>query len=162
MPIGYSPDDVFDVEASIDEGKPVRVKWKLRAITVAEVRKVQQLLRESFDRSFEVEQDKLSQAILIGVIGWDRPEPFSIEALDAFLSVEKKRTLAEEYPLLLYLSEREKKVWRSRQQLDAANSAKPAVGAVKTSPPNPSPSTSDPAPSATATAAPNAGAAASV
>ncbi len=127
MPIGYSPDDVLEFESTIDEGQPSRIRWKSRALSVADVRKVGRLRREaSAAADFDKEQSLLNEAILLGVVGWDRPEPLSPEALDNALTVKKKYDFAAEYPTLLFLSEYEKKASPS-QPACAAGSSAPAA-----------------------------------
>lgn len=127
MPIGYSPDDVFEVQSSIDKGCETRVGWKVRAISVAEVRKVRALCKEAGSvPDFEDEQRLLFQALVIGIVGWNRPEPFTGDAMDALLTPEQKYTLAREYPSLLYLAEQEKKVSRLQPASAAALSVKDA------------------------------------
>lgn len=138
MPIGYSPDDVLEAKSSIDKHLANRITWKMRPLSVAESRKVKRLVRESSEAdSLDSEQSKLNEALAIGIVGWDRPEPYSIEAIDSLLSPEQKCTLADEYPSMLFLAESEKKALRLRQASAAAASAKDAgTDNAKTSPTN--------------------------
>jgi hypothetical protein len=134
--IGFSPDDVFDVRSSIDEGREDRVTWRVRAVSVADVRTIHRLRGEAQrEATFEGENAKLNAAILVGVVGWSLPDPLTAEALDRELSTPQKYALSAEYATLVNLDELEKKASRSRPASGAGSSAKgAAAGAVTTNP----------------------------
>lgn len=129
MPIGITPDDVFDVYTSLDEDLPQekRVRFRVRAISAADVRRVGRLKREANEQqNIDAENDKLNEAILVGCVGWSLPKPFDAASLDEELTPQQKYLLTSEYPGLLFACEVEKKVSRLRQASAARLSARDA------------------------------------
>lgn len=132
MPIGTDPSDVFPIHALIDAHLPKeqRVEFLVRAISCAEVKKVNTLLQEAAKPgggSLADSIDKLLAAFKVGVVGWNNCKyEFTDEGILQAFEPDDLAAFVRLYPSLVMVSAQEKKVSRSRLTSDAEPSAKPA------------------------------------
>jgi hypothetical protein len=70
----------------------------------------------------------IEEAIGIGLVGWDRPEPFGFEALSGAMSDRDIAILAQVYPVGIQLAESELGKSASRRVFAPAAFVQPAVG----------------------------------
>lgn len=128
MPIGLLPSDIFSVKSSLDADRESRVTFKVRAVSVADVRKIGQLRREASEqKTFEAENSKLNEALLVGIVGWDLPQPATDEGFDAALTLSQKYQLSAELSVLSLMSEVDRKVQRLSEISAPVISARPVA-----------------------------------
>lgn len=137
MPIGFDPNEVLPeimcgFDKHLEESK--RVRLGLRALSFAQVRKINSLRKlasESQDQ--EQENTLLNQAILIALAEWKNvSHPLNEAGLDEAFSTEQKYDLTKNLSSLTMLAELEKKALQSQQASAASASAKDALPSAST------------------------------
>jgi hypothetical protein len=125
MPIGFSPDETFWVKCP----STGEVEWCVRALSVADVRRLHKAFDEAINAKLTEENAVLNAAILSAVTGWrgDGLPEFGADGLD-HLTYEQKYSLLVELPHAATIGEREKKASRLQRKSDAASSASNATG----------------------------------
>jgi hypothetical protein len=127
MPIGFSPDETFWVKCP----STGEVEWCVRALSVADVRRLHKAFDEAINAKLTEENAVLNAAILSAVTGWrgDGLPEFGADGLD-HLTYEQKYSLLVELPHAATIGEREKKASRLQLKSDAANSASNATASA--------------------------------
>jgi hypothetical protein len=140
MPIGFSPDETFWVKCP----STGEVEWCVRALSVADVRRLHKAFDEALNSKLADENGVLNGAILSATTGWrgDGLPDFGVDGLD-HLTYEQKYSLLVELPHAATIGEREKKASRLRRASEAAQSASNAKADAPTPPASNPPSTSN-------------------
>lgn len=122
MPI--SPDPNRTAPFTLDSYASGPVVFQCRFLTKRQRTEIVRLQDEAINKKSEAEAvPVIRDAIAIGVVGWDRPEPFSVDEIDSVLTEQEMWQLLFQYPGAVAATEFDLKKSVRQSQPDVASSS---------------------------------------